>query len=120
MGFAINVDVKEIRDKSILTAPAPLVKKAEYRGVVAGNGTAGLAVAHLGSNNMIAFRYRLKNLAMKIAEKSFTSDGVEFPAGSFIVTGSAADLQAARSAATDLGLTAAALSALPIGRDARR
>ena len=37
-----------------------------------GRGTAGLAVAHYGSNNMIAFRYKLKSVAMKIADKSFT------------------------------------------------
>ena len=30
---------------------------------------------------MIAFRYRLKNMPMKIAEKSFTAEGVDFPAG---------------------------------------
>ena len=30
---------------------------------------------------MIAFRYKLKSVPMKIAEKSFTADGVEFPAG---------------------------------------
>ena len=47
---------------------------------------------------MIAFRYRLRNVPMKVAEKAFTADGVEFPAGSFIITGSAADLQAARAA----------------------
>ena len=35
---------------------------------------------------MIAFRYRLKNVPMKIAEKSFKVDGVDFPAGSFVIT----------------------------------
>ena len=59
------------------------------KGTVAGSGAAGLAVAHLGSNNMIAFRYRLKAMKMRIAEATFTADGVKFPAGSFIVTGSA-------------------------------
>ena len=113
MGYAFNVDVKEIKDKSILTAPAPLIKKAELKGKIAGSGTAGIAIAHLGSNNMIAFRYRLKNVPMKIAEQSFTAEGVSFPAGSFIVTGSAADQQAARAAAESLGLTGAALSAAP-------
>ena len=62
---------------------------------------------------MIAFRYRLKNVPMKIAEQSFTAEGVKFPAGSFIITGSPADLQAARAAVESLGLTAAALSRVP-------
>jgi hypothetical protein len=72
-----------------------------------------VAVAHFGSNNMITFRYKLKGASMKIAEKPFTAEGVEFPAGSFIVTGSAADLQAAKTTADSLGLTAASLSAVP-------
>ncbi|MEP6495231.1 MAG: hypothetical protein ABJF01_21270, partial [bacterium] len=111
MGYAMNVDVKEIKDKAILTVATTPVKTAELKGKVTGSGTAGLAVAHLGSNNMIAFRYRLKNLPMKVAEQSFTSDGVTFPAGSFVITGG--DLQAARSAVESLGLTASALSSLP-------
>ncbi|HEV8410972.1 MAG TPA: M14 family zinc carboxypeptidase, partial [Gemmatimonadaceae bacterium] len=113
MGFAFNVDVREIKDSTILAATAPLIKLAEVKVPVAGSGAAGLAVAHLGSNNMITFRYRLRNLRMRIAEASFTAEGVTFPAGSFIVTGSAADIAAARAQVAELGLTAAALSAAP-------
>ncbi|HYN63634.1 MAG TPA: hypothetical protein VES36_03440 [Candidatus Limnocylindrales bacterium] len=113
MGHALNVTVKEIKTKDILAARATPVTRAEWRGSVSGSGTAALAVAHLGSTNMISFRYRLKGLAMQVAEQSFTADGISFPAGSFIVTGSPADLQAARAAVEPLGLTAAALTALP-------
>lgn len=112
MGYAFNVDVKEIKDKAILDAPAPIVKKAEFKGKIAGAGSAGIAVAHLGSNNMIAFRYRLKNVPMKIAEQSFTAEGITFPAGSFIISGTA-DRQAVQSAVESLGLTGAALASLP-------
>jgi hypothetical protein len=113
MGFAFNVDVKEIRNKAILDARTTPVTTATVKGTVAGTGTAALAVAHLGSNNMIAFRYRLRNIPMKVAEKSFTSDGVTFPAGSFIITGSAADLQSARTTVESLGLTAASMTSVP-------
>jgi hypothetical protein len=113
MGHAFNVEVKEVKDKAILEARTTLVNKAELRGRTSGTGTAGFAVAHLGSNNMIAFRYRLKNLPMKVAEQNFTAEGVTFPAGSFIVTGSTQDLQSARSAAESLGLTSAALGTVP-------
>ena len=113
MGFAFNVDVREIKDSTILTASAPLIKTAEVKVPVVGSGTAGLAVAHFGSNNMITFRYHLKAVRMRIAEASFTAEEVTFPAGSFIVTGTAADLQAARAQVASLGLTAAALSAIP-------
>ena len=113
MGYAFNVDVKEIRNKAILDARTTPVEKATVKGTVAGSGTAGLAVAHLGSNNMISFRYRLRNIPMKVAEKAFTSEGVNFPAGSFIVSGSPADLQAARAAVESLGLTGASLASVP-------
>ena len=49
---------------------------------------------------------------MKIADRSFTVEGVEFPAGSFVVT-PPADLAAVRAAVTELGLTAAALAQAP-------
>ena len=63
MGWAFDVTVKEIEDKSILDAPVTPVKQAEVVGTVAGSGSAGLAVAHYGSNNMITFRYLLKQRA---------------------------------------------------------
>src|SRR6185436_2127759 len=86
MGYAFNVDVKEIRDKAVLDITAPILKSAALKGKVTGTATAGLAIAHFGSNNMISFRYQLKNVAMKIAEKSFTVGTTDFPAGSFIIS----------------------------------
>jgi hypothetical protein len=113
MGFAFNVDVDEIADSTVLAARTTPVTRATVTGTVAGTGTAGIAVAHLGSNNMISFRYRLKNVPMRVAEDSFSVNGVHFPAGSFIVSGSAADVQAARREIESHGLTAAALSSVP-------
>ncbi len=112
MGWAFDVTVNEINDKSILDAAVTPVKEVVVKGTVAGSGSAGLAVAHYGSNNMITFRYLLKNVAMHVADSAFTANGVKFPAGSFIVTGSSADLAAARHMVDSLGLTAAALSSL--------
>ncbi len=111
MGLEMLVDVKEIGDPAILKVPTTPVKQVSMKGRISGTGTTGLAVAHYGSTSMIALRYRLKTVPMRIAEKSFTAEGVEFPAGSFIISGTpGAD---ARAAIEDLGLTAAALSALP-------
>jgi hypothetical protein len=104
--------VKEIKDKAILSVVTTPVKTAEVKGTLTGSGTAGIAVAHLGSNNMITFRYRLKNVAMKIAEQQFTAEGITFPAGSFVITGTS-DMAAVKSAVESLGLTAAALSSMP-------
>ena len=111
MGLQMLVDVKEIADPAILKVATTPVKQVSFKGRVAGAGTAGLAVAHNGSNNMIAFRYRLKTVPMTIAEKSFAAESVEFPAGSFVITGVPA--AAAKASVEELGLTAAALTALP-------
>lgn len=112
MGYAFNVEVKAIADKAILTAATTPVIKAVMKGTFKGTGTAGMAIAHFGSNNMIAFRYALKNVPMKVAEAKFTSDGIDFPAGSFIVA-AGADMAAVKAAADKFGLTAASLSAAP-------
>jgi hypothetical protein len=101
-GFAMNVDVVEIADSSILKAKVSPVDKVVLKGAVAGAGTAGIAVAHLGSNNMVSFRYRLKDVPMKVAEAKFTVDGTEFPAGSFIIT-DASKATAVRDAVNALG-----------------
>ena len=112
MGLATLVDVKEIKDKAILSVPTTPVVQAAAKGKVSGNGSAGLAIAHFGSTNMIALRYKLRSVAMKIAERSFTLNGTEFPAGSFIVT-SPADVAAVKAAVEELGLTAANFSTAP-------
>ena len=69
MGLAMMVDVVEVADSTILKAPVTPVTTVVLKGKVTGTGTAGLAVAHLGSNNMIAFRYRLQSVPMTIAEE---------------------------------------------------
>ena len=112
MGLAMLTEVKEIKDAAILGVKTTLVKEAAIKGKVSGTGAAGIAVAHYGSNNMIAFRYTLRTLAMKIADKSFTAAGIEFPAGSFVIA-APADPLAVRSAVEQFGLTAAALGTLP-------
>jgi hypothetical protein len=112
MGLAMLVDIKEIKDKAILGAATTPVKQAAARGRITGTGTAGLAVLHQGSNNMIAFRFRLRNLPMKVLEKSVSVSGTELPAGSFVIA-APADLGTVRTVVQDLGLTAVALTALP-------
>jgi hypothetical protein len=112
MGLAMLTDVKEIKDKAILDVKTTPVKEVVLKGKVTGKGTAGLAVAHYGSTNMIAFRYALRNVPMKIADKSFTADGVDFPTGSFVVS-PPADLAVVRAAVERFGLTGAALTTLP-------
>lgn len=111
MGLLMRVTVKEIADAAILKVATTAVTTPVAKRGVKGNGTAALAVAHLGSNNMITFRYRFKDVTMKVAEKSFTAEGIDFPAGSFVIAGApSAEL---RRSAEELGLTAAAVAAPP-------
>jgi hypothetical protein len=112
MGLAMQVEVKEIKDKTILAVATTPVDTVALKGKLTGAGTAALAVAHLGSTNMIAFRYLLRNVPMKIAGSSFRAGGIDFPAGSFVIA-PPADLAAARAAVDKLGLTAASLPSLP-------
>jgi hypothetical protein len=112
MGLAMLVDVREIKDRAILAVATTPITAATQQGKISGTGAAGLAVAHYGSNNMVAFRYRLRNVPMKITDRAATIQGTEFPAGSFVIT-PPADLNAVRTAVQELGLTAAAFASVP-------
>ena len=115
MGYAFNVDVKEIRDKSVLDVPTTLAKTVKPGGAVqsylACDGCAAIVVPHYGSNNMITFRYRLRNVAMKVTEKNFSLAGREVPAGSFVID--AKLMNATMPVVTELGLTANPATAMP-------
>ena len=109
MGMMSQTEVKEIEDKAVLGVAVTPVTEVTVAGSVTGSGSV-FAVAHLGSNNMITLRYRLKNLKVQAAEKEFKQGATTFPAGSFIVSG---DAGAIRSAIESLGLAALALPAAP-------
>ena len=64
-----------------------------------------------GSPSFASLRYRLKDVNIQIAEKSFTVGSHTIPAGSFIVPGSA--YSRLKPAVEQLGLTAVALSDKP-------
>ncbi|MBK9547720.1 MAG: hypothetical protein IPO52_01090 [Gemmatimonadetes bacterium] len=112
MGWAFNVAVREIADSTILKAATTPVTTDGLAGRTVGEGKAGIAVAHLGSNNMIAFRYALRDVPMQVTERTFIVDSVEFPAGTFLVTDAKAAARV-RAAVEKFGLTAKALNQLP-------
>lgn len=114
MGLMTQAEVVEVTDKKILdTAVEPIDRSRErtvhFDGTVTGSGST-FAVAHFGSNNMITLRYRLKGATVRAAEKEFKQGDVTFPAGSFIVTGDAAQV---RREVAALGLSAVAMPAAP-------
>ena len=79
MGLAMLVDVREIKDKAILGVATTPVTTAPQQGKIAGNGSAGLAVAHYGSNNMVAFRYGCGTSPMKITDRASPLKGPSSP-----------------------------------------
>jgi hypothetical protein len=111
MGLAMNVDVVEIADKSILATPVTPVDKIVPKGTTAGTSGSTLAVAHLGSNRMVTFRYLLKRVPMKVAEQRFAVGDSTYPAGSFLID--AKHASAVRKLVDSLGLTAAYLASAP-------
>src|SRR5262249_10568860 len=62
MGLATGVEVKEIKDKTILDAAVTPIKDDTLKGKSTGTGTVAYAVAHYGSHHMIAFRYPPRKL----------------------------------------------------------
>jgi hypothetical protein len=113
MGLMLQAEVKEIADKAILEAPVEPVTEAKMAGTVSGvSSPAVFAVAHYGSVNMIALRYRLKDLDVRASNAAFKAGDVDMPAGSFLVPASGA-ADRVRSAVSDLGLTAVGLASMP-------
>ncbi len=110
IGLMAHVDVKEIADKAIFDVRTEPVTDFHVKGTVAGRGTAGYAVMHNGSNNLITLRYHLKDVKMQAAEKPFKVGNVDYPAGSLLIP--SADSRIAREIET-LGLKAAALESMP-------
>ncbi|MEZ4589075.1 MAG: hypothetical protein R2909_22100 [Gemmatimonadales bacterium] len=111
----MNVDVVEVAD-SILAVPIDSwsTKAASIRRAIAGGVPQGSRWP-LGSSNMVSFRYRRNNVPCG-SPKPFTADGIEFPAGSFVISPTRPWRRPVRPA-TELGLTGAALASV-LGSDA--
>jgi hypothetical protein len=109
MGLMAQADVAEISDKSVLDVATTPVKSFDLHGSMGSAGAGGFVVLDNGAINLAVLRYRLPNVAVRVAEKSFKIDKTDIPAGSFLVPASASgDL---RSAVEGLGLTAIAAPA---------
>jgi zinc carboxypeptidase len=116
MGLANNIEIKTIEDRSILEAPASLLKEdvvtvgvlADHTGAIGSNNPL-YVVKHNGSLNLITLRYRLKDVAVKAAKVAFKAGDTEFPAGSLLIPGS----DRARREIEALGLSAMAFQTAP-------
>jgi hypothetical protein len=111
MGLMSHIKVVGSADLTALDIPVQPVDHYAAPGSIEASGAANYAVLDFGSNNFATLRYRLKDVDVAVAEKSFTAAGRTIPAGSFIVPGKA--YARLKQAVEPLGLTAVALSDKP-------
>jgi hypothetical protein len=113
MGLLTHTDIRETADKSVLSAAVEPVTtfEAETRilGPKAASSPAAVAVRANGTTNLIALRYRLKNVKTRATEQAAKSEDVELPAGSLLFDGR--DAGAVMKAAEGLGLEIVPLAA---------
>lgn len=92
-------------DVTVRTAPlTPLTDVPKPGESVSGTGPVFL-LRDTGQESLLAAYYALAKFNIEIAEKSFTADGADFPAGSWILPDQAGLADALRNAANDWGLS---------------
>ncbi len=112
MGLMTHSKIVESADRAILDVPVERIQEFTPQGTITGGGSAvAYAVLDHGSANMMTLRYRLRDLPVRIAERSFKAGNQTVPAGSFIVDGKYNSKL--KSNVDPLGLSAVALPAMP-------
>src|SRR5580700_1685832 len=112
MQYMRNVKLTPLTDKSILDRPMTMLAseaKAPGSGVEGSGST--LVVEHTSDNNLMAFRYRNKDVKMLAAEEDFDLNGHKLRAGAFIIPN--ADRAKLEPMLKELGLSSWAVSAAP-------
>ncbi len=111
MGLMSHAEVVEVADKSILTVPVTPVDVYNPAGAVKGDGPV-TAILHNGSNNLVTLRYRLKDVKFEALDQAAKANGVDLPAGTFLVASS----PRVKAEVEKLGLQAVSLAAAPEGK----
>jgi hypothetical protein len=109
--YTRNVVVSELREASALTQPMKAVTgKAVAPGGITGSGNT-VVVEHTGDNNLVTFRYRLKDVKMSAAEEDFDAAGKRFRAGAIVIAN--ANASQLDPVLKELGLSAWAMASAP-------
>jgi hypothetical protein len=112
MSLMTHTTIQPTTDLAILKAAVDPVASYSPAGKFKDQvGVAMYAVPDHGSPNMVTLRYGLKDVAVQIAERPFTADGLSLGAGTFLVPASALDKL--KPLASELGLDVVALTAKP-------
>jgi glutamine amidotransferase-like uncharacterized protein len=105
-----HVTTHAIADSQVLTMAMELVNEpAVVAGTVAGSGPV-LLVAHMGDWRSAVLPWKTGSARVSVAEEKFSAGGREWPAGTFIVEGSASD---ADRAVRSMGLTGTRVGTAP-------
>ncbi len=108
-----GVETQPIADETVRKLPTlPTTEAVAYKGSVEGDGPVFL-VRDTGQEALLAARARLARIKIDAAEKPFSSGGVDYPAGSWILPAQAGLRAALEPVAIDLGLEVAAADAAP-------
>ncbi len=109
--YTRDVAVLPFLDKSAMTQPMTPVKG----NVVAAGGITGtgpvVVVEHTGDNNIVSFRFKLKDVPMAAAEEDFDAAGKHFRAGAIVIAN--ANAAQVGPVLTQLGLSGYAMAAAP-------
>ncbi len=115
MGALRNVATRAIADTMILQRPMTLIAEdLVVRGEIAdGGGRGAVLVPPTTEGNLIAFRYRLRDMEMSAAEDTFSVSGRRFAAGTLMVPLGRGAEPRVREAVESLGLFAVSVRELP-------
>jgi Zinc carboxypeptidase len=108
-----HLSVIPTADPQVRSAPlAPLTEAPHVAGAVSGSGPVFL-LKDSGQEGLLEARYALAAFRVGIAERAFSVDGAEYPAGSWILAPQAGLAAALRVTSAKLGLDFASTATLP-------
>jgi hypothetical protein len=112
--YTRDVAVLPLTDRTALAQPMkPVTGHVTAPGGIAGSGNV-VVVEATGDNNLITFRYKLKDVKMSAAEEGFDLNGKRFGPGSIIIPN--ANVAQINPVATQLGLSGVATTTAPTVR----
>jgi hypothetical protein len=110
---SFGVETKAVDDDAVRRVPVtPVTEAVAPRGRVSGDGPVFL-LRDTGQESLLQARVRLARFSMEAAESAFTSDGVAYPRGSWVLPEQSGLKPALEEVSADLGLDVASASAAP-------
>ena len=109
-----HLSVSTTTDPAVRAAPMDVLEHAPVIvGSVLGTGP-WYVLRDTGQESLLEARFALHDVAIRVAEKSFRLNGVEYPAGSWIVPGNATTASKLAEVGQTLGLEFVASNTLPV------